>query len=166
MKFAKKTREGLTERRDILLAQFGHAVDTALFDRIIAVNLRGTFLVCRHVIPRIIAAGGGSIVNSSSVVALQGQPIHVYSAAKGGVLSLTRALAATYGKQRVRVNAICPGMVMSERIKVSCSRPWADVCSRAMESSHCSRLFSAGGITRWCRGFSPECGRQKPVGMR
>lgn len=92
-------------------------VDLSVWDHSIGLDLKGTFLVCRHVIPQLIAAGGGSIINSSSVVALMGQPIHAYSAAKGGVLSLTRALAATYGKQRVRVNAICPGIVMSERIK-------------------------------------------------
>ncbi len=92
-------------------------VDLAVWDHSIGLDLKGTFLCCRHVIPRIVAAGGGAVVNTSSVVALQGQPIHVYSAAKGGVLALTRALAATYGRQRVRVNAICPGIVMSERIR-------------------------------------------------
>jgi len=92
-------------------------VDLSVWDHSIGLDLKGTFLCCRHVIPRMIAAGGGSIVNSSSVVALQGHPIHVYSAAKGGVLALTRSLASTYGKQNVRVNAICPGIVLSERIK-------------------------------------------------
>ncbi len=92
-------------------------VDLAVWDHSIGLDLKGTFLCCRHVIPQIIAAGGGAVVNTSSVVALQGQPIHAYTAAKGGILALTRALASTYGKQRVRVNAICPGIVLSERIK-------------------------------------------------
>lgn len=92
-------------------------VDLSVWDHTIDLDLKGTFLCCRHVIPKIIAAGGGSVVNSSSVVALRGHPIHVYSAAKGGILSLTRALAETYGRHGVRVNAICPGVVMSERIK-------------------------------------------------
>jgi NAD(P)-dependent dehydrogenase (short-subunit alcohol dehydrogenase family) len=92
-------------------------VDLAVWDHTIGLDLKGTLLCCRHVIPQIVAAGGGSVVNSSSVVALMGHPVHVYSAAKGGILSLTRALASTYGKQKVRVNAICPGLVMSERIK-------------------------------------------------
>ena len=75
-------------------------------------------LCCRHVIPHLIRAGGGSIVNSSSVVALQGgHPMHIYSAAKGAILSFTRAIAGTYAKQRVRANAICPGIVLSERIQ-------------------------------------------------
>lgn len=92
-------------------------VDLAVWDHTINLDLKGTLLVCRHVIPKLIAAGGGSVINSSSVVALKGHPIHVYSAAKGGILALTRALASTYGPQRVRVNAICPGLVLSERLK-------------------------------------------------
>ena len=92
-------------------------VDLAVWDHTIGLDLKGTFLCCRHVIPQIVAAGGGAVVNASSVVALRGQSAHVYSAAKGGILSLTRSLAATYGRQGVRVNAICPGIVLSERIK-------------------------------------------------
>ena len=92
-------------------------VDMSVWDHTISLDLKGTFLCCRHGIPRIVEAGGGSVVNTSSVVALKGSPIHVYSAAKGGVLSLTRALAMEYGPRGVRVNAICPGVVMSERIR-------------------------------------------------
>lgn len=92
-------------------------VDLAVWDHTIDLDLKGTLLCCRHVIPKIVAAGGGSVVNSSSVVALMGHPIHVYAAAKGGILSLTRSLASSYGKQNVRVNAICPGLVLSDRIK-------------------------------------------------
>lgn len=118
-------------------------VDLAVWDFSIGLDLKGTFLCCRHVIPRIIAAGGGSVVNSSSVVALQGQPIHVYSAAKGGVLALTRALAASYGKQGVRVNAICPGIVMSERIK---ARMQTGLLEKAAAMGHSieSHPFSIG----------------------
>ena len=92
-------------------------VDLSVWDHTIGLDLKGTFLCCRHVIPRIVAAGGGAVVNTSSVVALRGQSAHVYSSAKGGILSLTRSLAATYGREGVRVNAICPGIVLSERIK-------------------------------------------------
>lgn len=96
-------------------------VDLAVWDHTINLDLKGTLHCCRHVIPKIVAAGGGSVVNSSSVVALMGHPIHVYAAAKGGVLALTRSLASTYGRQKVRVNAICPGLVMSERLKARMS---------------------------------------------
>jgi NAD(P)-dependent dehydrogenase (short-subunit alcohol dehydrogenase family) len=91
-------------------------VDMSVWDHTISLDLKGTFLCCRHAIPKIIEAGGGSVVNSSSVVALKGQPIHIYTAAKGGILSLTRALAGQYARQQVRVNAICPGLVMTERV--------------------------------------------------
>lgn len=56
-------------------------------------------------------------MNFSSLVALVGRPVHAYSAAKGGILSLTRALAASYGPRGVRINSICPGLVLSERIR-------------------------------------------------
>ncbi|WP_226381393.1 SDR family NAD(P)-dependent oxidoreductase [Falsiroseomonas ponticola] len=87
------------------------------FDRTINLDLRGTFLCCRHVIPHIIAAGGGAVINMSSGAALRGaNPAHCYSAAKGAILSLTRALAGHYAKQGVRVNCIASGRVMTERV--------------------------------------------------
>lgn len=92
-------------------------IDLAVWDHSLTLDLKGTFLFCRNAIPHLITAGGGSIVNFSSLVALVGRPVHAYSAAKGGVLSLTRALAASYGPRGVRVNAICPGLVLSERIR-------------------------------------------------
>ena len=92
-------------------------IDVSVWDHSLTLDLKGTFLCCRHAIPHLIAAGGGSIVNFSSMVALLGRPIHAYSAAKGGVISLTRALAASYGPKRVRVNAICPGLVLTERVR-------------------------------------------------
>ncbi len=79
------------------------------------VDFRGTLLCCRHVIPEIIKAGGGTIVNMSSGAALRGAaPGHIYSAAKGGILSFTRALAGAYVKQNIRANAICAGRILTE----------------------------------------------------
>ena len=72
---------------------------------------------CHHALPAIVRAGGGAVINMSSGAALRGaSPAHVYSAAKGGILSLTRALAGTYAKDNVRVNAICAGRILTERI--------------------------------------------------
>lgn len=119
-------------------------VDLAVWDHTMGLDLKGTLLCCRHVIPRIIAAGGGAVVNSSSVVALQGQPIHVYSAAKGGVLALTRALAATYARQNVRVNAICPGIVLSDRIRARIEGSGLLDQARANGFSSDSHPFSIG----------------------
>ena len=93
-------------------------VDFDVYDHTLSLDLKGTMLCCRHAIPQLVRAGGGSVINSSSLVAIRGgYPMHVYAAAKGAILSFTRAIAGTYGKQRVRANAICPGIVLSERIR-------------------------------------------------
>ncbi len=88
-----------------------------IWDHTIGLDLKGTFLCCRHAIPKLVEAGGGAVVDISSLASLRGVPTHVYSAAKGGVISLTRSLAASYSGQGVRVNAICPGFVLSERVR-------------------------------------------------
>ena len=93
-------------------------VDLSVYDHTLSLDLKGTMLSCRHAIPEIVRAGGGSVINCSSLVALQGgHPMHIYSAAKGAILSFTRAIAGTYGPKRVRANAICPGIVLSDRIR-------------------------------------------------
>lgn len=77
---------------------------------VIEVNLLGTFKCLRAAIPHMIKAGGGSIINMASVVALVGNPgIAAYTASKGGVLALTRATAIDHAAQGIRVNAVCPG---------------------------------------------------------
>jgi NAD(P)-dependent dehydrogenase (short-subunit alcohol dehydrogenase family) len=78
------------------------------------VNVRAMYLVSRAAVPAMRGAGGGSIVNTSSVAAFRGslgRPSHAYAASKGAVLALTRAMAASYGRDRIRVNAICPGTI-------------------------------------------------------
>ena len=83
--------------------------------QILDVNLKSIFLVCKHGIPALIEAGGGSIINIASFVALVGctTPQDAYTASKGGVLSLTRSLAVQYGPHGVRANAICPGPILT-----------------------------------------------------
>lgn len=85
------------------------------FDRVIDVNLKSIFLVCKHGIPKLIEAGSGSVINIASFVALMGctVPQDAYTASKGGVLSLTRSLAVQYGPQGVRANALCPGPILT-----------------------------------------------------
>lgn len=81
------------------------------WDKVIAVNLSGVFFGMKYQIPAMIAAGGGSIVNVSSIYGSRGLPTYgAYTATKHGVLGLTRAAGLEYIKQGVRVNAFCPGM--------------------------------------------------------
>jgi NAD(P)-dependent dehydrogenase (short-subunit alcohol dehydrogenase family) len=83
-----------------------------IWDQILAVNLKGVYLGCKYAVPEIIKAGGGSIINTSSLAGLLGVGnVHAYTAAKGGVISLTRAVAMAYAAQKVRCNVICPGAV-------------------------------------------------------
>lgn len=82
------------------------------WDKIIAVNLTGTFYVCRAAVAAMERGGGGSIVTVASVVAVTGwEKLNAYSASKGGVLSLSRALAIECGSKNIRVNCICPGVI-------------------------------------------------------
>jgi 3-oxoacyl-[acyl-carrier protein] reductase len=84
------------------------------WDRVLDVNLKGTYLCCKFAIPQMIEGGGGSIVNLSSVNALMGLSLTAYTASKGGVQALTRILAVEFGAKGIRVNSICPGTIMTE----------------------------------------------------
>jgi len=77
------------------------------------VNLRSVFLCCKHGIPHLLDAGGGSVINTASIVAVMGSAVSQisYTASKGAVLSLSRELGVEFGDRGVRVNALCPGPV-------------------------------------------------------
>jgi NAD(P)-dependent dehydrogenase (short-subunit alcohol dehydrogenase family) len=80
------------------------------WDRVMAVNVKAIFLMCREVIPVMAAAGGGCIINTASGWGLAGGPrAAVYCASKGAVVLLTKAMAVDHGAQNIRVNCICPG---------------------------------------------------------
>lgn len=88
------------------------------FWRVIKLDLYGTFLCSQLVIPEIIKAGGGSVINMSSNVALMALPGRdCYTAAKGGIASMTRSMAAEYAEHKIRVNAIAPSVTLSDRVK-------------------------------------------------
>jgi NAD(P)-dependent dehydrogenase (short-subunit alcohol dehydrogenase family) len=89
-----------------------HEIEPADFDRVIAVNLRGTFLCSKHAIPHFLAQQDGRIVNVASTYGLIGAPgAPAYCASKGAIINLTRQLAVDYGPDGIRVNAICPGYI-------------------------------------------------------
>jgi len=87
--------------------------DEETWDLVMRVNLKGVFLGCKYGIPALLRAGGGSVVNTASFVALMGSatPQIAYTASKGGVLSLTRETAVEFARRNIRVNALCPGPV-------------------------------------------------------
>jgi NAD(P)-dependent dehydrogenase (short-subunit alcohol dehydrogenase family) len=94
----------------------------AAWDRVLAINLKSVFLGCKYAILEMLKVGGGAIVNLSSVLGLVGGDedfaTHAYAASKGGIISLTRSIAAYYAPQHIRANVICPGLIatpMSQR---------------------------------------------------
>jgi NAD(P)-dependent dehydrogenase (short-subunit alcohol dehydrogenase family) len=99
----------------ILPDKDGSIVDTPddVFDQVIAVNLKGVFLGCKYGIPALLRAGGGSIINTASLVAVVGSATSqiAYTASKGGVLALTREIAIEFARRGIRANALCPGPV-------------------------------------------------------
>jgi len=90
-------------------------LDTSLesWEKVQDVNLRGVFLCCKYGIPHLLDAGGGSVINTASFVAVMGAAVSQvsYTASKGGVLALSRELGVEFANRGVRVNAICPGPV-------------------------------------------------------
>jgi NAD(P)-dependent dehydrogenase (short-subunit alcohol dehydrogenase family) len=87
------------------------------FWRVIRLDLFGPWLSCKHGIPELIKSGGGSVINMTSMAAFLALPERdCYTAAKGGVAAITRSIAAGYGENGVRVNAIAPGMTITPRI--------------------------------------------------
>ena len=112
-------------RLDILVNSAGithrqPSLEEDVWDRAIAVCLKAMYLGSKYAIPEMLKVGGGSIINISSVHAFTSYPTSVvYDAAKGGVSALTRVLAVEWGRHGIRVNAICPGMIVTEVAEAS-----------------------------------------------
>jgi NAD(P)-dependent dehydrogenase (short-subunit alcohol dehydrogenase family) len=110
-------------RLDVLVNNIGRAfvgtvVDTSEeeWDRALALNLRTAFLACKHAVPAMVAGGGGSIVNISSISAVRGDGTVAYSAAKGALLAMTVDMAYSHGRDGIRVNAIAPGHITTPMV--------------------------------------------------
>jgi NAD(P)-dependent dehydrogenase (short-subunit alcohol dehydrogenase family) len=97
-------------------------MDVAVWDATMATNARGTMLCCKHALPHMLAAGGGSIVNTSSDAGQMGDVSRVaYGASKAAVDAITRYVATMYGKQGVRCNAVSPGVVATPALRANVS---------------------------------------------
>ena len=116
-------------------------IDLERWDFAQDVNVRAMYLVSRAAIPAMRAAGGGSIINTASVSAFRGsmsRPTHAYAASKGAVLALTRSMAASFGRDRIRVNAICPGTIRT--------RLTADIIEKAEREASAGRGIPLGRV--------------------
>lgn len=104
-------------------------ISEALFERVIDINLKGTFFGCKHAIPALLRSGGGTIVNNSSVSAFANVGGNLsYAASKGGIMSMTRVIAIEYATRNIRCNAINPGVIdtgMNQRNMALASDPTA-----------------------------------------
>ncbi len=109
-------------------------VDEEFWDTVINVNLKSVMLTSKHAIPQMIEAGGGSIVNLSSIVGLRagsGRPSHPYAASKGGIIGLSNSMAVHYGRNNIRVNCIAPGHVRSPMVARHSTEEMLDLRRRA-----------------------------------
>lgn len=133
-------------RIDILHNNVGYAgmggpveLDEADWDRIVAVNLKGAYLACKHALPAMLRQGKGAIVNISSIAAIRwtGYPYAAYYAAKAGVNQLTVAIALQYAAQGIRANAIMPGLMNTPLIHRQIGGQYqdADAMVRARDES-------------------------------
>jgi NAD(P)-dependent dehydrogenase (short-subunit alcohol dehydrogenase family) len=133
-------------RVDILINNAGIALvakitetTEAQWDKILNTNLKGAFLMSKHVIPHFISRGGGVIVNTASDAGIVGfANLGAYCASKGGIIQLTRALALEYGGKNIRVNAVAPTSTLHTRMLDGLFRSAAnpDALQKALAKSH------------------------------
>ena len=128
----------------------GSPVDTPeeVWEQVIDINLKGVFLGCKHGIPALLRAGGGSIINTASFVAVVGAATSqiAYTASKGGVLAMTREIAVEYARQGIRANALCPGPVNTPLLEQLLADP--DARARRFVHLPMGRLAESGEIAQ------------------
>ena len=145
----------------------GSVTDVAedFWDTVMDVNLKSVMLTSKHVIPRMIETGGGSIINLSSIVGMRagsGRPSHPYAASKGGIIGLSNSMAVHYGRDNVRVNCIAPGHVHSPMVARHTSEEMLELRRKAgplgIEGTAWdvawAALFLASDEARWISGVT------------
>ncbi len=125
-----------------------HMMEVSEFERVIDINLKGTFLACRHILPIMMEQGSGSIVNISSIDGIEAQEITgAYNASKGGVIMLTKNMAIDYGRKGIRVNVICPGFIETPFIsELNSLEDLQPVKDRIIDAHQMGRLGKPGEI--------------------
>jgi NAD(P)-dependent dehydrogenase (short-subunit alcohol dehydrogenase family) len=120
-------------------------IDFAVWDRVMAVSLRGYVAAMKYAIPEMLKRGGGAIVNMSSAAAFQGEPARpAYAAAKAGIGALTRHVASRWGKDNIRCNAVAPGFTATETIRSV--RHWPDLEAAALKRIRAPRVGDPGDV--------------------
>ncbi|OCB26392.1 oxidoreductase [Mycobacterium malmoense] len=120
-------------------------IDVDVWDRVMAVNLRGYVAAMKHAIPRLLARGGGAIVNMSSAAAFQGEPARpAYATAKAGIGALTRHVASRWGKDNVRCNAVAPGFTAIAAIRAV--PQWPELQAAALRRMRSARVGDAEDV--------------------
>jgi len=119
-----------------------HLVDESEWDRVVDINLKGTFLVDKHAAIHMLEADRGSIVNIASIEGIEGtEGGSAYNASKGGVIMLTKCMAIDYGHRGIRVNAICPGGVDTPLLMDIIGAPGVEVYRDKMHDRHLMNRF-------------------------
>jgi NAD(P)-dependent dehydrogenase (short-subunit alcohol dehydrogenase family) len=120
-------------------------IDLDVWDRVMAVNLRGYVAAMKYAIPKMLSRGGGAIVNMSSAAAFQGEPARpAYATAKAGIGALTRHVASRWGKDGIRCNAVAPGFTATEAIRAA--PQWPDLQAGALKRIRGTRVGDPGDI--------------------
>jgi NAD(P)-dependent dehydrogenase (short-subunit alcohol dehydrogenase family) len=114
-----------------------HLLDREEWDRVIRVNLTGTFLVCKHALRPMLDQGTGSIINVASVEGIEGtEGGSTYNASKAGVVMLTKNLAIDYGRKGIRANVICPGFIETPMFASVLDSPGMEIYRERIRDEH------------------------------